>query len=447
MKSFYFCLISILLFCNVTTYSFEDRNEFLESFVKEFYLNLNENKPEIAYSHFADTMKTLIKPEQFNSFWSQMVAQVGKFEGFGELTINPVEENHLVVTNLLFERYELTGRISVDKNNKIAGFFISPGKQRTEFKSPEYADINKFTEENVKFGVDGYELDGKITLPKGTKNLPVVILVHGSGPNDMDETVGGVKPFRDISYGLSSNGIAVIRYNKRTNQHAGKLSAGIKTFDLNAEVIDDAVEAVKFARSNAEKYGLNKDKIFVLGHSLGASMMPRVALRDDKISGIIMMAGFTRRFEQILLDQYEYIFSLDEEISTEERAEIDKLKAQTMNFLSPDLNADTDPTTLPMGMNGAYALDIRDYNPSETVKKVTCPIFVLQGERDYQVTIEDFNGWKKVLDGNKKATLKLYPKLNHLFIYGENKSIPSEYYEPNHVEKVVIDDISNWIKK
>ncbi len=447
MKTIFFSILVLNIIFSLSLNAGTGREDYLKDYVKKFYTNLNENKPELSYSLLADTMKSLMKPEQFNSFWGQMTAQVGKFEGFGEIDIKPVDDNHLVIINLFFERYELTGRISVNKNDKVVGFFITPGKSRAEFKVPDYSVADNFTEEDIKFGIDGYELDGKITIPKNVKNYPVVILVHGSGPNDMDETIGGTKPFRDIAYGLSSNGVAVIRYNKRTKQHPDKIAEEIKTFGLDAEVVDDAVEAAKFARVNAQKFGINKDKIFVLGHSLGASMMPKVALRDDKIAGIIIMAGYTRKFEQLLLDQYEYIFTLDDSISADEMAEISKLKVQTLNFLSPDLSADTDPTTLPMGMNGYYARDIRDYNPSETVKKVSCPIFVLQGERDYQVKLKDFNGWKKVLDGNKKATLKLYPKLNHLFIYGESKSIPSEYSEQNNVAKVIIDDLNNWILK
>ena len=75
------------------------------------------------------------------------------------------------------------------------------------------------------------------------------------------------------------------------------------------------------------------------------------------------------------------------------------------------------------------------------------PIFIIQGERDYQVTVEDFNGWKAVLKDNPHVTFKLYPKLNHLFISGEGKSIPSEYVDDKNMDGEVIKDLIEWIKK
>ncbi len=425
----------------------EKRNEFLRNYAKEFYLNLQNNQPEKSYKLLADTMQKLVKPEQFNTFWGQMTSSVGKFESFGEMKVTAVENNHLILINLLFEKYELIGRLTVSPDNMVVGFFITPGKSRSEAKNADYSDISKFSEEDIRFGIDDFPLDGKITLPKSDKPSPAVILVHGSGPNDMDESVGGSKPFRDIAYGLSTSGIAVIRYNKRTNQHPDKVMKDAKTFDLDDEIIDDVLEAVKFARNNAKKYNIDTNKIFVLGHSLGAAMMPRVALRDSRLAGIIIMAGFTRKFEDILLDQYEYIFKLDDDFSVEEQAEVNKLKEQMKNYLSPELDADTDPTTLPMGMNGAYAMDLRSYNPAETAKSVKMPMFIIQGERDYQVTVADFNGWKSALSDNPLVSFKLYPKLNHLFISGEGKSIPSEYVDGKNMDGEVIRDLIDWIKK
>ena len=73
-------------------------------------------------------------------------------------------------------------------------------------------------------------------------------------------------------------------------------------------------------------------------------------------------------------------------------------------------------------------------------------MLILQGERDYQVTMEDFAGWKKALESRKDVTFISYPKLNHLFMEGEGKSIPAEYSTPGNVAVAVIDDIVKWIK-
>jgi fermentation-respiration switch protein FrsA (DUF1100 family) len=70
---------------------------------------------------------------------------------------------------------------------------------------------------------------------------------------------------------------------------------------------------------------------------------------------------------------------------------------------------------------------------------------VLQGERDYQVTMEEFNRWKSALAGRTDVTFHSYPSLNHLFVAGAGMSLPAEYYTPGHVSEDVVRDIATWI--
>ena len=98
---------------------------------------------------------------------------------------------------------------------------------------------------------------------------------------------------------------------------------------------------------------------------------------------------------------------------------------------------------------GAYKIyweDLNQYNPVETANNLSIHILILQGERDYQVTLYDFNNWLNSIGSKENVEFRLYPSLNHLFITGSGDSIPDEYLEEGHVEKKVIDDISNWIK-
>jgi fermentation-respiration switch protein FrsA (DUF1100 family) len=79
-------------------------------------------------------------------------------------------------------------------------------------------------------------------------------------------------------------------------------------------------------------------------------------------------------------------------------------------------------------------------------RNIKRPILILQGGRDYQVTSEDFQGWKDSLSSRENVQFRLYPKLNHLFIEGERRSTPAEYEVPGHVAETVIEDIAAWIK-
>jgi hypothetical protein len=80
-------------------------------------------------------------------------------------------------------------------------------------------------------------------------------------------------------------------------------------------------------------------------------------------------------------------------------------------------------------------------------KKLKMPMLILQGERDYQVTMKDFEGWTTALRGRKNVSFRVYPTLNHLFMAGEGKSVPSEYENVGHVAPEVVEDIARWLKK
>jgi fermentation-respiration switch protein FrsA (DUF1100 family) len=95
----------------------------------------------------------------------------------------------------------------------------------------------------------------------------------------------------------------------------------------------------------------------------------------------------------------------------------------------------------------AYWKDLDAYQPAEAAAKLPIPMLILQGERDYQVTLADLQGWRDALRGHAGVTIKSYPTSNHLFLPGEGKSTPSEYERAGRIPDFVPDDIADWIKK
>jgi len=95
----------------------------------------------------------------------------------------------------------------------------------------------------------------------------------------------------------------------------------------------------------------------------------------------------------------------------------------------------------------AYWKDLEAYKPAQVAAKLTIPMLILQGERDYQVTLDDLQGWRDALGGSARVTIKSYPTLNHLFLPGEGKSTPSEYERAGQIPEFVVDDIAVWIRK
>lgn len=311
---------------------------------------------------------------------------------------------------------------------------------------PAYAPPSSFHEREVIVGSGEWALHGTLTLPAtGAASFPAVVLVHGSGPNDRDETIGPNKPFRDLAWGLAAEGIAVLRYEKRSSEHSAEMVAKYKdTITVKEEAIDDALAAVQLLRSTKE---IDRQKIFVLGHSLGGALVPRIGLADPKLAGLIVIAGPTQPLEDAIVRQYEYAAMLDGVIDPAEKAEIEKMKASAARVKDPKLSASTPASDLPFGTPASYWLDLRGYNPAAVARRLKQPLLILQGERDYQVTLkDDLAGWKTLSD-KKSVTFKTYPKLNHLFMEGEGPSSGAEYMKPANIPKYVVDDIAAWMKE
>jgi dienelactone hydrolase len=310
------------------------------------------------------------------------------------------------------------------------------------YEPPEYAQLDAIEERAVTVGASPWTLPGTLTLPKTHERVPAVVLVHGSGPKDRDGTVGANKPFRDLALGLASHGIAVLRFEKRTKEYAQEVRDRIgDDLTLEKESVEDAIFAVELLQRND---AIDPRRIFVLGHSAGAAAVLR-ARRERAIRGFLVLAGSTQPLEDVVYQQMDYVVRLDGKISARERTILSEVEAQAARVKALTDGSRVSADALPLGIPVAYWLDLRAHPPERELAREKRPIFVLHGERDYQVTSADLAGWRKLLDSAPNRKIKSYPKLNHLFMEGEGKSTPSEYQTPNHVAGYVIDDIAHFI--
>ncbi len=401
-----------------------------------------------ASTSFDGTMKKALPASKLREVWHSIMVQAGPFKNQLGVREGKISLYDVVFVTCEFEKGILDAKVVFNNAKQITGLFFVPGQRPAQTASasgiPSYAKPDSFREVEVKVGDTPQALPGTLTMPKGKGLFPTVVLVHGSGPQDRDESVGCNKPFRDLAWGLASNGIAVLRYEKRSKAFPIQTAAMIHKLTVKEETIDDALAAVALLRKTGR---VDASKIFVLGHSLGGMVVPRIGKLDRKIAGFIIMAGTTRPLEDVILEQLTYIYSLDGTVTDAEKSELNKLKKQVAKVKDPNLSASGPASALLFGASAKYWLDLRDYNPPEVAKQLSQPMLILQGGRDYQVTKADFAGWRRALSTRKNVTLKLYPKLNHLFIQGKGKSTPAEYEKSGHVAKSVINDISKWIER
>ena len=395
---------------------------------------------QAAAANFADAMRAAAPPEKLSEIWTAVQGQLGAYKRRTGVRTEKQGPYEVALVSAEFERGTVDFKVVVDDAGRVAGFFIvppqQPGSQAPEYAPPPYVRREAFQEREVAVGSGEWALPGTLAVPVGSGPFPAVVLVHGSGPNDRDESVGAEKPFRDLAWGLASRGIAVLRYEKRTRQHGSKLAA-VKDFTVQQETVDDALAAADLLRHTQ---GIDPKRVFVLGHSLGAMMAPRIGQRDPRLAGLIVMAGATRPLEDIILEQVSYLAGADGTVSDAEKGQIESLRAEVakVKALKPG------DAGVALGAPASYWLDLRGYDPAAAAKSLKQPLLILQGGRDYQVTPDSLEAWRKAVPG---ATFKTYPKLNHLFIEGEGKSLPQEYEKPGHVAEEVIADLAAWIKR
>jgi dienelactone hydrolase len=396
-----------------------------------------------AFGTFDAQMQSAIPEARLRDVWTGINTKAGRFQRRVRSKALQMGAYDVVLVTCQFEKTPLDVKVVFNAGGKVSGLFFAPTapEPAAEPPSPAYVKEGSFQERDVTVGSGDWILPGTLSVPVGEGPFPAVVLVHGSGPQDRDETIGPNKPFRDLAWGLSSNGIAVLRYEKRTKQQGAKM-AGLTSLTVKEETVDDAVAAVQLLRTIPT---VDAKGIFVLGHSLGGMLIPRIGGRDPAIAGLIVLAGTTRPLEDVLVEQVEYIDSLGTPSEAASK-QLEDLKAQSARIKTLDPSK-AEPAEPIMGVPVAYWLDLRGYRPAEAARQLKIPMLILQGERDYQVTPTDFKNWKDALADRPDVVCKTYADLNHLFMAGQGKATPAEYDRPGHVAATVVEDIAAWIKR
>jgi hypothetical protein len=404
-----------------------------------------------AIRDFDETMLKLSGPGKLELMWvKQLPAQVGAFKSQGPARREQFQGYEIVLVTCSFEKTALDARVVFDKAGKIAGLQFVPPAPPVKYEPPAYAAPSKFEEIDVTIGSGEWALPGTLTMPKGAGLVPGFVLVHGSGPNDRDETIGPNKPFKDLAWGLAARGIAVLRYEKRNRVYSKKILADPKLeamMTVKDEVIDDALSAAALLQRTK---GVDPKRVFILGHSLGGFLIPRIALAAEPLglAGFVSMAGLTRPLDDTIVRQMTFLYGLaGNTLTDDDRKKLEDLKAEVAKIKALT-DADRGSTMKLVGAMPAYWLDLRGYDPPGTAKSIRAPMLFLQGGRDYQVTPDDLENWKKALGSRSDVEFRLYPKLNHLFFEGEGIIMPLEYVQKHgSVAPYVVADIADWIAK
>ncbi len=301
-------------------------------------------------------------------------------------------------------------------------------------------------------------LAATLTIPQGKGPFPGVVLITGSGPQDRDESLLGHKPFLVLSDYLTRHGIIVLRTDDRG---IGK-STGVFAKATTADFATDTEAAIAYLKTRAE---VDSHKIGLIGHSEGGVIAPMVAARDKDVAFIVMMAGTGVPGDQVLVAQGEAI-----QVVNGGKPEDAARNAATEKAMLTLIETEKDESVLekelrekmtgdvPEAQIGAQIKQITSpwfryfltYDPAIALRKVTCPVLAINGEKDKQVIpSQNLPPIRKALEesGNKHFEVDELPGLNHLFQTAKTGS-PTEYAQIEEtMSPVALEKVTTWVAK
>lgn len=402
-------------------------------------LALNGRFAEIE-SLFAPPLRAVVSAETLRIGWVAEIGKNGPVSTIGEPNSESVKAGLVrVIIPVACERGAFTVIMSVDDAGMLQGLRISSASA-TSWAPPSYTNPKMFDEREVTLGSGPLAVPGTLSLPRGRGVRAGVVLLSGGGPFDRDETSGPNKPLKDIAWGLASRGIAVVRFDKVTHVHSSQV-ASMPDFTMADEYVPHAVAAVHLLQRQPT---VDPARVFVLGHSMGGKVAPRVAAAEASVAGLVILAGDAQPMQRAAIRVARYLAALTPGPAAEDALETMTRQAAMVD--SAALSPATPASALPFGLSGTYWLDLRGYDPVSVAATLNKPMLILQGGRDYQVTVEDdLSRWKAGVGHRADVTIRLYDADNHLFFPGAGPSTPAEYEAAQHVDPAIVADIAAWL--
>ncbi len=400
------------------------------------------------YAYFTDDMGAAVPRSSLSGLWSQLERSCGAYAGMLEDAVVTEKPPYTVLTRTAaMARLNLTVTLVLDEAGRVAGLQFTPSAKAAQPTAPPQDGISV---EEVQVGEAPWVLPGTLTVPASAEPVPAVVLVHGSGPNDRDETVGATHLFADLAEALGAQGIAVLRYDKRTLVYGAEMaqSPDYATLTVEEETIQDAIAAARLLQADDR---IDSDRIFLLGHSLGAMLAPRIAAESEGMfRGLILACGTDRSLAEILRRQ-----TLD--ACTGAGMDGEQLQALGAAFdaemaLLSGLDADGAVEAGTTLLTPAYYFWEMQQHPAPSgyLTQLALPTLLIGGERDFQVTPrEGRETWAEVLDLENTPWLSaLWADVNHLLMRpeaGEMAGTAAEYQLPCTLDKGVADAVAAFI--
>jgi hypothetical protein len=324
---------------------------------------------------------------------------------------------------------------------RISGYSFTA--ESAEAARPAYFDPSLVEEKELSVTTGGFSMGATLAYPKAAKGpLPGVLLIAGSGPNDRDETIGGMKPFRDIAFGLAAKGFVVLRFDKRTYAyHDRPQLLSVDAMTVKDEFIDDSVSAFRLLASQ----NVDPARLTIIGHSLGAWGLPfifkELGTDASKVKHLVFLAPAAGDSGAELLRQIRFRLSLSPD-NEQIHAVLDDTEAKVREYRTK--GTISGPI---LGAPAAYWKDLFGRDAMASALDIPTDMLFVRGSKDFQVSAEELQGWNTALEGKGNASFTTLPDLNHIFQEVQGDSTGAEYFRAGYVSSSIIELIASRIGK
>lgn len=354
-----------------------------------------------AHALFDPQMREAVPLATLEQVWKSLPAAQNR----GDMQLAAAGDGHGAVVPLQRGSMRFEAVVNLHADGQVSGLVVRPASA----PAPGVPDDAPFVEHETEIGSGATALPATLALPKGDRLFPAVVLVHGSGAHDRDARIGPNRPFLDIARGLAARGIAVLRYDKRSHARPQDLAV--------------------------------QPSIFVLGHSQGGMMAPRIGRRDPRIAGLILLAAPARNLLDMLLEQNVRLLTLQgTHESPAGQAHLAKLRAD----IAAVRRGDSDARLL--GQPARYWQSVDAVDPLAEARQSRQPLLILHGGQDIQVVDADWQAWQAAFAKEPRVRLRHYPGLNHLAMPSPAGAGLEHYHVPGQVDASLIADIAAWVK-
>ncbi len=388
-------------------------------------------------------LRQKIDSAQLEVIWQGLQVAQGALQKVGELAYRERNQRQFYYRQLDFVKSSVRLELQFNARWEITSLRLQPLSDEQLYLPPAYDNPEKYQEYSMRVKHDSIVLPAILSLPKNCKACPVVVMLHDMGPQDKDHSIGPTKMFRDLAVGLAGEGIASLRYDKRTFRYGPELMADLRVLNIENEVIEDALAALQLLRTISE---IDTQRIYLLGLGFGGMLAGSVASRSPlPIDGILAVGSSPRPLPDQLLDQYIQLLSAEMSF-TDMQAAVQQLERQTQNAKSLKLGTDMPADSLPLQLPAPYWQYLQKFDAVAGFWQTNAKLWFLRGGNDYQSQAIDLQQWEMRLLGRDRVNFSTLPQLNHLLMPSLDVPATKAYQHQNNLDAAVIKTISDWLK-